>query len=93
MDNNEAVERLMEIKEEIIELMHEAMTITEQHGSSGTINRARSYWFPHVLMALDENSGYMGRSMCTIEDTAREIETDTDLEGDDSESDADPDGI
>jgi len=85
MDNHEAADRMMVIKEEIIDLLHEAMTIAQQHGSSTTVARARSYWYGHIRTALDEDSGYMGRSMCTLEDTAREIQTDAENEEEESQ--------
>ena len=80
MDTYDASKRLEHIKEEIIDLLHEAMTITEQHGSSTTVARARCYWYGHIRMALDEDNGYIGKAMCTLEDTAREIQTDAENE-------------
>lgn len=80
MDTYDASKRIMDIKEEIIDLLHEAMTITRQHGSSTTVARARSYWYGQIRMALDEDSGYFGKAMCTLEDTAREIQTDAENE-------------
>ena len=88
MDTYKAAERMMDIKEEIIDLLHEAMTITQQHGSSTTVARARSYWYGQIRMALDEDSGYFGKAMCTLEDTAREIQTDAE-----NDEEAQADGI
>ena len=78
MSRTEAAERIMEITEEIRGLVQEAMGLVRENGSDLTRERARSYWYPHILMALGEGHGYLGGSMCSMEDTARELE-----EGDD----------
>ena len=81
MSKTEAAERIMEIAEEIRELVQEAMDIVRYDGSDMTRERARSYWYAHILTSLSSDHGYIGGSMCSMEDTARELEE----EGEDGE--------
>ena len=77
MSQTEAATRIREIAYEIRNLLHEAMDIVGEHGDSLTHDRARSYWYPHILMNLGGDHGYLGGSMCSMcsmEDTALEIE-------------------
>jgi len=76
MSKTQAAERIREIADEIRELLAEAIDLTDY--DSGAYSRARSYWYPHILIALGGDHGYLGSSMCSMEDTARELE-----EGDD----------
>lgn len=76
MSKTQAAERIREIADEIRELLAEAIDLTDY--DEGAYNRARSYWYPHILIALGGDHGYLGSSMCSMEDTARELE-----EGDD----------
>jgi hypothetical protein len=73
MSRFEAGERILEIKEEIIDLLQAAMDLMREQGTDTERERARGYWYAHIRTALDEDSGYMGRSMCTMEDSAREL--------------------
>lgn len=83
MSKTEAAERIREIIQEIRELAQEAMDHVRENGSDLTRERARSYWYPHILMNLDEEHGYLGGSMCSMESTAGE------LEGEDEEEEGD----
>ena len=74
MSKTEAAERIREIIEEIRELAQEAMDHIRENGSDLTRERARSYWYPHLLMNLDEEHGYLGSSGCTMESSAQELE-------------------
>ena len=74
MSKTEAAERIMEIAEQIRGLVQEAMDLVREEGSDIARERARSYWYPHILVALGGDHGYMGGSMCSMEDTAREME-------------------
>jgi hypothetical protein len=74
MSKTEAAERIMEITEEIRELVQEAMDLIREEGSDLTRDRAQSYWYPHILTSLGGDHGYLGSSMCSMEDTARELE-------------------
>jgi len=76
MSRFQAGERILEIKEEIIDLVQEAMDLMRYEGTDTERERARGYWYGHIRTALDEDHGYMGRSMCTMEDSARELMAD-----------------
>jgi len=84
MSRTEAAERIMEITEEIRDLIQEAMDLIRENGSDLTRERARSYWYPHILMNLNDDHGYLGSSGCTMESSARELEEE-DEEGCDHE--------
>ncbi len=85
MSRFQAGERILEIKEEIIDLVQEAMDLMRYEGTDTERERARSYWYAHIRLALDEDSGFMGRSMCTMEDSARELMADEEDEEDEDE--------
>jgi hypothetical protein len=85
MSRFEAGERILDIKEEIIDLLQEAMDLMRIEGTDTERERARSYWYAHIRTALDEDHGYMGRSMCTMEDSARELMADEEDEESDDE--------
>lgn len=72
-DRFEAGERILEISEEIIDLLEEAMSLVRGVGTPTEIARARSYWLGHIRMSLNDDHGFMGRGTCTMEDTAREL--------------------
>lgn len=74
MSRTEAAERIMEITEEIRDLVQEAMDLIRENGSDFARERARSYWYAHILMNLNDDHGYLGGSMCTMESSARELE-------------------
>jgi hypothetical protein len=90
MSKTEAAERIMEIAEEIRELVQEAMDLVREEGSDVARNRARSYWYAHILTSLGGDHGFMGGSMCSMEDTARELEDSYD-EDDEEEVDEEED--
>lgn len=73
----EAAERLAEIKDEIKELIREADRLLPK---GITRDRARSYWYPHIVSALDDDHGYMARSMCSMQDTINELTADDEEE-------------
>lgn len=62
--------RLEEIKVQIKELLEEAIDLVPDHARS----RAEAYWYAHIAMALDEDHGYMGGCMCSMQDTIDRIE-------------------
>ena len=67
----EELERLAEIKDEIKELIGEAVEMTD--GTSEEA-RARSYWYAHIVGALDSDHGYLGGSMMTMQDSIDALE-------------------
>lgn len=72
-ERHNAAERILEISEEIVDLLEEAMGLVRHVGTPTEIARARSYWLGHIRMSLNDDHGYMGSGICTMEDTAREL--------------------
>jgi hypothetical protein len=70
------VERLEEIKDEIKELVEEAIGIVRSSGTRTTYETARTYWYAHILGALDKDHEFLGGSMTTMEDTIEDVEED-----------------
>tara|TARA_B100001057_G_scaffold475028_1_gene541356 strand:+ start:82 stop:351 length:270 start_codon:yes stop_codon:yes gene_type:complete len=62
--------RLKEIKEQIKELLEEAINLVPDHERA----RAKCYWYAHISMALDEDHGYLGSSMYSMQDTIKEFD-------------------
>jgi len=62
--------RFEEIKEQIKELLDEAFDLVPDHARA----RAESYWYAHISTALDEDHGYLGGSMCSMQDTLEEFD-------------------
>jgi hypothetical protein len=86
MSRSEAGERILEITEEIRELLQEAMDLVRSEGTDLDRERARSYWYGHILIALGGDHGYMGRSMCSMTDTAEELMAEEEGEEDEDEA-------
>lgn len=66
MNSHDRIERLLEIKEELADLVQEAETLlrgTEEHA------RARAYWLAHIRCALDDDHSYLGGSVSTMQDS------------------------
>lgn len=78
VDITEEIEQLIEMREQMIEMLHEADGIIRQAanqvGSRLIHERARSYWIGHLNQALSNESEYLGKSMYTFEDTIQELE-------------------
>lgn len=80
------IERFKEIMDEIKDLTGEALDIVKKIEGGSTLARAKSYWFPHIMGAIDkENSGYIGGSMTDMAETLQELKEGD--EGDDWEED------
>ncbi|WNO10417.1 hypothetical protein [Teredinibacter sp. KSP-S5-2] len=69
----ESAAELEDIQMQIVELLDSAMAIIRKTDIPQIATRAQSYWCAHIKIALFNNSGYLGRSMCTFEDTIQEI--------------------
>ena len=67
----EDVRRFEEIRDEIKELVYEARGMLPRN--SIEYERAKSYWIPHILMALDSDHDYLGGSMFTMQDTINDL--------------------
>jgi len=66
ISNREKAQDLENVLEQMTYLMSEARSIVE--GTSEQ-SRAEAYWIAHIEMALDDQHGYLGGSMCTISET------------------------
>lgn len=62
--------RFEEIKVQIKGLLEEALYLVPDHARA----RAESYWYANIAMALDEDHGYLGGSMCSMQDTIEEFD-------------------
>jgi len=78
MTPKEKSERLDEIRNQIKDLVYEARDLLRHEGI--TWDRANSYWYAHILMALDKEHDYLGSSMVTMEDTIYELDYDEEEE-------------
>ena len=67
----EDIERLKEIKEEILELIREAEQIIRDYPES---RAAENYWIPNVVTALTRQHDYLGGAMITMEESIEELE-------------------
>lgn len=76
--NREAVARLEEIREEIKALNEEALMLVRSAGAHE--ERARVYWYAHIQQAVDSDHEWLGGSMCTMEESANEIDTEPTLD-------------
>ena len=61
----EDVERLLEIKDEIGDLVEEAFRLVP----SADRPRAKSYWYAQIIMALDDDHEFLGSGSHTLQDT------------------------
>ena len=50
--------------------LEEAIDLVPNHARA----RAESYWYSHIATALNEDHGYLGGSMCSMQDTAEEFD-------------------
>ena len=58
-------QRFEEIIQQIGELTEEASNLLPE----SVLARAKSYWYAHIITALNDDSEFMGRSMCNMQDT------------------------
>ena len=65
------IQRLKDIQEEMLGLLAEADQLLR---GTPAYQRAKSYWLAHVETALTNSHGYLGGSMCSMEDTITELE-------------------
>ena len=78
----ELIDELREIQVQMLECLEQAKTLIKQSGQEMTLQRAESYWLAHTRIALTNDHGYLGGSMCSMEDTIAEIEEATEEEDD-----------
>ncbi|MBS4001163.1 MAG: hypothetical protein KGZ71_11850 [Desulfobulbaceae bacterium] len=77
MQNAEAIERLTEIKEQMLELLEAAKDLLPE---GTTKERAKCYWYAHIKTAILKEHEFLGGSLVTVDDTISEL-------GEDSEED------
>jgi hypothetical protein len=64
--SSESIERMIEIKDLIKELVNEAQELLER--DTMTYNRATSYWIPHILIDLDKEHSWLAQCVpCKIQ--------------------------
>lgn len=68
-DNFDSI-RFEEIMRQIQDLAGEAHDMLPVNARE----RARSYWYAHIMGAVDENSGYLGGSMIKMSDSLDEAD-------------------
>lgn len=78
----EIIDELREIQMQMLECLEQAKTLIKQSGQEMTLQRAEAYWLAHIRIALTNDHGYLGNSMCSMEDTIAEIENAMNEEGD-----------
>ena len=71
--------RFEEIIGEIKDLLEEALDLVPEGMSR---SRADSYWYAHMIVNVTEDHGYMGGSMCSMQDTLEEF---NDIDDEDDE--------
>lgn len=70
-DNYQEIGRqLHEYAQEIKELTDAAMQLVRGTPEEG---RAKAYWYPHIVMALGDDHGYMGKNMATMSQSAESL--------------------
>ncbi|GAB1372817.1 hypothetical protein MASR1M45_28800 [Candidatus Kapaibacterium sp.] len=70
MQNAEAIERLTEIKEQMLELLEEAKDLLPE---GMTKERAKCYWYAHIKTAILKEHEFLGGSLVTVDDTISEL--------------------
>jgi len=68
--NVEAIERLTEIKEQMLELLEEAKDLLPE---GMTKERAKCYWYAQIKTAVLKEHEFLGGSLVTIDDTISEL--------------------
>ena len=70
--DEEDLRRLKEIRDEMWDLAEEALELIPRGGAR---DRAKGYWYAHILGALNKDeSGFMGGSMVDMTETINELE-------------------
>lgn len=62
--------QLLDVAYEMKELADTAMNLVRGTPEEG---RARSYWYAHIVMAIGDDHGYMGKSMATMTQSAEAL--------------------
>lgn len=70
---HEIADELRELQAQMLECLDQAKRLIAQSGQHITLQRAEAYWLAHARIALTNDHGYLGGSMCSMEDTIEEI--------------------
>lgn len=71
--NHEIAGELRELQAQMLECLDQAQRLIRQADQDMTLQRAEAYWLAHARIALTNSHGYLGGSMCSMEDTIEEI--------------------
>ena len=71
--------RFEEIIGEIRELLDEALDLVPEGIAR---SRAESYWYGNMIVNVTDDHGYMGGSMCSMQDTLEEFDEEEEDEED-----------
>ncbi len=77
--------RFEEIIGEIQELLNEALDLVPEGYAR---SRAESYWYAHMIVNVTEDHGYMGGSMCSMQDTLEEFDEEDEEDEEDYDHEA-----
>jgi len=69
--DSEVSEQLVDIKEAIKFLAEKAMGIIPPGMSK---ERARAYWYAHIVTSLDKDNDFFGNNACQMQDTIEELQ-------------------
>lgn len=83
-DIEDVINELSDIKEQISGLVYDATSLVE---GTDEEDSAKAYWIGHILGALDNESGYIGGSMTTMQDTIDALGEGEDFEDEDEDED------
>jgi len=75
MNKNEIANELEDKRDQMLELLEEMRDLVNS-GPDHIKARAKAYWLPHVEMALTKEHGFLGGSMCDVQDTINELRED-----------------
>jgi len=74
--NKEDVERLEDIRAEMMDLLDEAKNIIRQSGNKSVYERAKAYWIGHIDSGLG-GGDYVDTYDYTFEKTIKELQNET----------------
>lgn len=72
MNTEQIANELESKRDQMLELLEE-MSHLVNSGPNHIKSRAKAYWIPHVEMALTKEHGFLGGSMCDVQDTIDEL--------------------
>lgn len=72
----ERIDALEEAKQEILDALEKARKAVRGTSEEG---RAKAYWYGHIRTALDRDHGYLGSSMCTLQDAIDDLKHDEEI--------------